>query len=320
MKYIVGAYATAPSTLTWDENLESQYYHQLKAIDNIQGIEHPFMGKLHAFDDDWFLANIDTNWNFIFTSIPGVMKNLTHNPHFGIASTNEDGRKAAIEFYQQARLAILKLNKHLDKQAVSYIKIHTAPKISAKVSSSKQALQASLETLLSWDWCGAKLIIEHCDAYIAGQVPEKGFLTLEDEITAIQYVNKKLNSDIGISINWGRSAIETRNAEGPLIHIKQAYQSGLLKGIIFSGASNEAGPYGEFKDTHMPPAQAFKIPSYAKGSLLTIEQIEKSLQHCDCEQLDFIGGKISISPNNASVDERVSYIKSLTTLIDKAVI
>jgi hypothetical protein len=320
MEYIIGAYATAPSTEKWHQGLEIQYYQALKAIDNIAGLEHPFTGKLHPYDDDWFLDNIDKNWQFVFTSIPGVMGNLAKNPHFGIASTNEEGRQAALAFYQQAQQAILKLNSHLDRQAVSFIKIHTAPKITGKARSSIQALQSSLETMQSWDWYGAKLVIEHCDAHIAGQEPEKGFMLLEDEIAAIQAINKKLNADIGISINWGRSAIETRSSTGPLLHIKQAYRSGLLKGIIFSGASGTEGPYGQWKDTHMPPAQAFNIPSYAEGSNLTIEQIEDSLQQCHYEQLDFIGGKISISPNKANVDKRVSYIKSLITLLDRVII
>ncbi|WP_286263179.1 DUF4862 family protein [Thalassotalea atypica] len=319
MSYIVGAYATAPSTFAWDENLESEYYEQLKSMDNIQGIEHPFVGKLHPFDDDWFLANIDSRWQFVFTSIPGVMANLAHNPHFGIASINEDGRQAAIEFYQQARLAIFKLNKHLGKHAVSHMKIHTAPTISAKTSSSKQALHTSLETILSWDWYGAKLLIEHCDAFIPEQSPEKGFLSLEDEIDTVTTINKKLSCNMGVSVNWGRSAIETRSVQGPIKHIKMAYQSKLLRGIIFSGASGEDTPYGQWKDSHMPPAKAFNIPHYAKNSLLTIEQIEKSLQHCDCDNLDFIGGKISLSPNTATVSERVSYIQSLLTLLDKAI-
>lgn len=320
MEYIIGAYATAPSTEQWHQELETQYYQALKSLDSVIGLEHPFVGKLHPFDDEWFLENIDKNWQFVFTSIPGVMGNIAKNPHFGIASTNEQGRQAALAFYQQAQQAIFKLNNHLDKQAVSFIKIHTAPKITAKTRSSIEALQSSLETMQSWDWCGAKLVIEHCDAHIAGQEAEKGFMLLEDEITAIKHVNNKLNSDIGISINWGRSAIETRSSTGPLLHIKQAYRSKLLKGIIFSGASGVEGPYGQWKDTHMPPEQAFNIPSFAEGSYLTIEQIENSLQQCHYEQLDFIGGKISISPNQATVAKRISYINSLITLLDKVII
>jgi len=316
MEYMIGAYATAPSTLKWDQALETNYYQELKSQCNIIGLEHPFVGKLHPYDDEWFLENIDENWQFIFTSIPGVMGQLARNPHFGIASTNEAGRQAALAFYQQAQQAIFKLNNHLKKEAVSFLKIHTAPKITENTESSIQALQRSLETMQSWNWYGAKLVIEHCDAYILGQEAEKGFMLLEDEITAVKLVNSKLNSDVGISINWGRSAIETRDTNGPLQHIKQAYLNGLLKGIIFSGTSDIDGPYGQWKDTHMPPAQAIYIPSYAENSLLTMEQIEKSMQQCDYQKLDFIGGKISLSPNQASVNQRISYIKSLITLLD----
>jgi hypothetical protein len=320
MKYIIGAYATAPSTEQWHQELETQYYQQLKSQDSISGIEHPFVGRLHPYDDDWFLKNINPDWQFVFTSIPGVMGCMAKNPHFGIASTNEEGRQAALAFYQRAQQAIFKLNSHLDRQAVSFIKIHTAPKITPSTHSSIEALQTSLATMQSWDWYGAKLVIEHCDAHIDGQEAEKGFMSLADEITAIKHVNNMHNSDIGISINWGRSAIETRSSTGPLLHIKQAYGCGLLKGIIFSGASGIEGPYGQWKDTHMPPAQAFNIPSFAQGSHLTIEQIERSLQQCDYSQLDFIGGKISISPNQASVDKRVCYINSLITLLDKVIL
>tara|TARA_R110002167_G_scaffold91458_1_gene245992 strand:- start:31861 stop:32844 length:984 start_codon:yes stop_codon:yes gene_type:complete len=318
MKYIVGAYATAPSTVAWDKYLESEYYQQLKMANNIKGIEHPFVGTLHPYDDTWFLANVDPNWQFIFTSIPGVMANLGTNPHFGIASNDIAGRLAALDFYQQARQAIIQLNQHLARPAVSHIKIHTAPKISATVSSSPQALEASLLTMQSWDWQEAKLVIEHCDAFIPEQAAEKGFLLLEDEIATVTKVNSALNADIGISINWGRSAIETQSVRGPLEHIKMAYQSKLLKGIIFSGASAKDTPYGQWKDSHMPPAYALNIPHFADDSLLTFEQIEKSLQQCNSEALDFIGGKISLRPNNASVADRSSYIQSLLTLLDKA--
>lgn len=316
MEYMIGAYATAPSTQLWDKELETIYYQELKSQYKIIGLEHPFVGRLHPFDDEWFLKNIDCNWQFIFTSIPGVMGQLARDPHFGIASTNEAGRQSALAFYQKAQQAIVKLNSYLKKEAVSHVKIHTAPKITTHTQSSIQALITSLETMQSWNWYGAKLVIEHCDAYIPGQEAEKGFMRLEDEIKAVKQVNSKLNSDIGISINWGRSAIEARNTNGPLQHIKQAYLNGVLKGIIFSGTSDVDGPYGQWKDTHMPPAQALFLPCYAENSLLTMEQMKKSIQQCDYQQLDYIGAKISLSPNEASVAQRIAYIKSITALLD----
>lgn len=211
MKYFIGAYATAPSTNGWNSALETEYYKQLKTINSIKGLEHPFIGTLHPHDDNWFLNNIDRKWEFIFTSIPGVMGQLAVNPYFGIASDNEDGRQAALSFYRKASQAIIRLNEHLQKEAVTHIKVHTAPTISNLTSSSKDALKQSLEEMQSWDWQGAKIVVEHCDAYIKEQPAEKGFMKLEDEIATIIAVNGLHNSDIGISINWGRSAIEARS-------------------------------------------------------------------------------------------------------------
>ncbi|QDF68242.1 DUF4862 family protein [Shewanella sp. SNU WT4] len=318
MKYIIGAYASAPSGVSWNKELETEYYQQLKSQDNIGGIEHPFTGTLHPFDDEWFLNNIDKDWQFVFTSIPGVMAQLAKNPHFGIASTNEAGRQAAIAFYQQAQVAIKKLNDHLGRQAVSAIMIHTAPKITEASQSSIAALEASLTSLQSSNWHGAKLVIEHCDAYVAGQAPAKGFMRLEDEITAITNVNKALNGDIGICINWGRSAIETRSTTGPLQHIELAKKANLLTGLMFSGASDYAGPYGQWQDTHMPPAQALGIKDYAEHSLLTLEQIRQCIALSTPSTLGFLGAKISLRPNQACVEQRVSYVNGLTHLMQSA--
>lgn len=130
--------------------------------------------------------------------------------------------------------------------------------------------------------------------------------------------DKKLESDIGLSINWGRSAIEARSCSGPIEHIKKAAKENLLRGIIFSGAPAQESPYGVWKDSHMPPAQSFNIPSYAQKSLLTVEENKKCFDNCNAQQLAFIGGKISVRPNDISVEQRVSYNKSLLTLLDKS--
>jgi hypothetical protein len=323
VKYIVGAYATAPSTVAWDENLETQYFKALADINYIKGIEHPFTGKLHNVNDNWFLQNISPDWEFVFTSIPGVMNQLANNPHFGIASDEESGRTQAIAFYQKARDAIQQLNRHLGRQAVTHIKIHTAPRKTIGTSSSIRSLNHSLLTMQAWDWHGAKLVIEHCDAYIQNQPSEKGFLTIEEELQALTTINECIVDDvnkIGISINWGRSAIEARSAAGPIKHVKLAYESNLLTGIIFSGTSDQDTPYGKWKDSPMPPSQSFDIPNYAEGSLLTFENIKTTLQQCKPNQLDFIGGKISIMPNHASVNERISYIVGLLTQVNNAII
>lgn len=317
MKYIVGAYATAPSTVEWSPEIESQYYRSLSDMSNVKGIEHPFINGLHNIDDEWFLQNIDPAWEFIFTTIPGVMKKLNNNNVFGIASTNKQGRLEAIEFYSKVRKAVSVLNQHLNRKAVSFVKIHTSP-VAREGHSSIEPLKRSLKILSSWDWEGAKLVIEHCDAYIEGQAYEKGFMTLDDEISAILEVNAEINEKIGISINWGRSAIEARSTSGPIEHIKKASNKGLLRGIIFSGASKVEEPFGTWKDSHVPPSNSCNSKYYEDTSLLNLTEIQRSLASTKGSNLKFIGGKISIKSESLNVEERVAYNKNLLDLISLA--
>jgi hypothetical protein len=160
MQYTVGAYAASPNHSGWDPALETAFYTELKKLPNLKGLEHPFLGALHQHDDDWFLANIDPTWDYVFTCIPGVMNALGQNPLFGIASDDEAGRRAALAFMQQACAAIGKLNTHLKRQAVTAIQIQTAP-ARHKAASSSAALKASLQAMLQWDWHGARIVIEH---------------------------------------------------------------------------------------------------------------------------------------------------------------
>ncbi len=316
-KLIVGAYATAPSTLGWDKAKETSYYRALGEHPLVGGIEHPFTGRLHPHDELWFAENIASDWQVVFTTIPGVMARLSNNPKFGIASTDALGRDEALAFYQSARQAICKLNAHKGHQVVTHIQLHSAP-VNTANNASRQALMDSLTELSTWDWDGTKLVIEHCDAFNSEQLPQKGFLSLTDEIAAISQVNQQQGCDIGLSINWGRSAIEGLSIETPIEHIRQAKDAGLLTGLIFSGACDDpSSPYGLWQDAHMPPAFDSSIEHYAPESLMSAQQISRSVQAAN-NDLGFIGGKISVRPNNLTIEQRVQYNTSLLALINRA--
>lgn len=316
MKYFVGAYASSPNVVTWDTELESRYYNELKTIKNIGGLEHPFAGKLHSKDDDWFLANIDPEWEFVFTCIPGIMGAIGKNPNFGIASDNEAGRKEALAFIKQARDAIEKLNTHSKKKVVRAIQIQTSP--NKKVAqSSKESLQSSLEEMLSWDWQGAQIVIEHCDAYVEGQDPSKGFLTLSDEIETLKLVNEKTEANLGIVINWGRSAIETRSAEGALEHIKQAKAAGVLSGLMFSGASDKDTAFGAWSDSHMPQQGRNDESLGEPLSLLTVQEMHSCLQAADAKSLSILGVKFGFRPRETSLEDRVACNKEALAIVDE---
>jgi len=251
----------------WDAELETRYYDTIKSLGYIKGLEHPFGGSLHNRDDDWFLANIDPNWEFVFTCIPGVMGAIGKNPNFGIASDDEAGRQDSLVFMQKARDAIAKLNAHAGKEVVRAIQIHTSPN-KAKAGSSKESLTKSLIEMLSWDWQGAKLVIEHCDAYVEGQDPSKGFLKIEDEIDACLKAKIETGKSVGITINWGRSAIEARSASGVIKHIQAAKAAGLLSGL-----------------THMPPQALSAKGAGEPASLLTADIMKECIKIAEPESL-----------------------------------
>ena len=318
MNYFVGSYATSPAWERWDAEAEHAYFSQLKALKNVQGLEHPFTGSLHPHDDDWFIANVSPDWQFVFTCVPGTMGALGKNPRFGIASDDEAGRQEALAFMQKACDAIGKLNKGLGRKAVKAIEIQTAPDRS-KAEGSAKSLQASLETMLSWDWHGADIVIEHCDALVPEHEHAKGFLSLDDEIAVLNELNASKNANLGLLINWGRSAIESMSTEGVLAHIKHVKNHGLLKGLMFSGVTDQESPYGIWKDTHMPASKNSTVEFGAEHSLLTEEEIHRSLAACGdaLTENSIVGIKLGIRPKDAPLEPRVGYNQSALAMIDR---
>ncbi|HBN90688.1 DUF4862 family protein, partial [Rheinheimera aquimaris] len=248
MKYYIGAYAASPNQTGWDPQLETAYYDELKQLPNIKGLEHPFLGKLHGHDDSWFLANIAPQWDYVFTCIPGIMNALGRNPQFGLASCDSAGRQEALDFMQQACNAVAKLNSHVGRQAVKAVMLQTAP-ARDQAAASADALYQSLSTMQQWDWQGAQLLIEHCDAYVPAHAPSKGFLSLSDEIAVLTRLNTVSDQahKMGIVINWGRSVFETRRPDGALEHIMAVQAAGLLSGLMFSGVSDQDTEYGAWR-------------------------------------------------------------------------
>lgn len=319
MTYYLGAYAASPNHSGWDPELETVFYNELKALPNIKGLEHPFIGSLHQYDDDWFLANIHPKWQFVFTCIPGIMNALAHNPLFGLASDDLAGRQEALNFMQQACTAIGKLNAHVGQQVVTAIQIQTAP-ARHKAASSKASLLTSLETMLGWDWHGAKIVIEHCDAYVGTHLPSKGFLALHDELAILQQLNDALPAErqLGIVINWGRSVFETRTVAGAVQHIKAAKMAGLLSGVMFSGVSDQDSEYGAWRDSHQPPQQSELIKHGEPGSWMSEAAMHECLAACDKpETLQILGAKIGIRPLNATIKQRIAVIHETLAILDR---
>lgn len=297
LKFIVGAYATAPSLgVKKNKKLETQYYEQIQSIDHMRGLEIPFWGDdLHCFGSNFLLGLIRPNWENVLSCIAGTMEGLSKNEKFGIASDDERGRKAAVSMHKRANQLLHKMNDRYGRQSVIAVELATGPTIPVEgVSTSKESLLHSMEEILSWDWAGAKIVIEHCDATKEGEPIVKGFQKLDQEIEVLQSLAS--DHEVGILINWARSAIEGRSSQTPVEHLKITTQFNLLSGLIFSGTSSADELYGSWNDNHMPFAQAFDVKHFEENSLLTQDAVQNSLAAVDLEKLDYIGVKLLRMP------------------------
>lgn len=305
-KFIVGAYVSSISLRGWDEKDETLFYQHLKNRPAISGIEHPFYGRLHRYDDDWFLKNIHPDWDFVFTTLPGTVDLIKNNPAFGLASQDVPQRQAALEFIFEANRAVQKLNNHTKRSSVLAVQVHSGP----AQNSSKEAFADSLAIICSWDWGGGEVLVEHCDAFRKDGSHAKGFLKLEDEIWAIQKVKKQNpKTPLAAMLNWGRSVIEGRATTHVLNQIEQLKKENLLKGFIFSGTTNA------FADKHTPAPTPHQGKIDYADSLMTKEEIGKTLKALPLSDLNFLGFKIMPTPIPKNCEESLVYIDHMINML-----
>ena len=187
------------------------------------------------------------------------------------------------------------------------------------MKSSSNSLKKSLSEIASWNWFGAKLVIEHCDSG-REKNPVKGFLSLDEEIKAILDVNKELNHPIGLTINWARSAIEKRNKIGPIEHVRKAYENNILQGVMFSGTSPKSELYGNWSDLHLPIAKEDDIEYFEKDSLMNFKNIKDTLKECDIDKLSYIGVKVLAMPiEDSSIEKRIGINRDTLKVLNKII-
>lgn len=308
MKLHVSSYAASSPLEPWDRAAEAGLFAAFARWD-LAGLELPFYGRLHRHDDAWLIGRLRPEWRFILTLAPGTMDRLKDNKHFGLASADQDGRERALEFTQSACRAVDLLHKNLGRPAVVAVNLHSAPRLGGTgAQSSLEAFADSLTRLRRMDWHGAELLVEHCDAARPGQAADKGFLSLEDECAAIQFSEGPTRARV--MINWARSAIEKRSADGPLEHVRRAKQARLLGGLFFSGCTREHPEYGAWKDLHAP------FSTSCPASLLTPEAATASL--LEAGQVDYLGVKIMPMPYALGTPERLALVRGALDAVASA--
>jgi len=286
MELYAGAYAAITKQLA---AVADEYYRLLAADPLVGGLEEPWTGA----------PLVDRGWPVLVTTIPGTMDALAADPSFGLASLDPSWRRAAIADASSVRDEVLRLNDARGSRVVRAVELHSAPHASGSPGGGA-LLADSLTEIAGWDWDGADLLVEHCDAAIEGQPAAKGFLSLAEEIDALRGL------PVGLVINWGRSAIELRDPDRVVEHLTLARDAGLLRGLIFSGAADSDGDgVAAWADQHLPVAREGGVGG-EQLSLLTGERMRAALAAAG--DLDYLGLKVGWRGGDATAAERAALV------------
>ncbi|MBI2787865.1 MAG: DUF4862 family protein [Elusimicrobia bacterium] len=297
MKIHVGAYAASAGL---EEADEAALYAGLADMD-LAGLEQPFFGTLHRRDEGWLIGQIRPEWSLILTTLPGTMDRLAGDRRFGLASADPDARQRAIDYVESARRAVEKLHRALGRRAVRAVMVHSAPRLDgSRAKRSLDGFAEALSDLRDRDWQGATLLVEHCDAAVPGLEPDKGFLSIEDDVLAAKLSGGR--TPVAVAINWGRSAVETRSADGPLEHIARAVQADLLGALVFSGATSAHPDYGAWRDSHVP------FSTTVPESILTPAAAKAAL--AEAGPCPLLGLKLQTKPASLPVPQRLAVLQA----------
>jgi hypothetical protein len=292
---IVGAYPAQP-----EGPQQRRFFEELADIPAIRGLELPY----RAWGAEPWPAGAPADWSAVVTAVPGTMQRIGLDKGFGLASTEREGRRAAVDFTAGIRSYVAGLRD--DGRRVEAVALHSAP----SGQGAPEAFAESLGEILGWDWRGATIVVEHCDAQRPAQDPEKGFLEFHDETEIVRSLRGQ-GQDIGILVNWARSVIETRQSQTAVEHLAHARQAGVLSGLMFSGCSPEATEFGyPWIDAHLPAVEVAGAPA---SSLLTGPEIARCLR--EAADSPIIGLKIGLSRDAVSASERAARVRQMCDLI-----
>lgn len=234
----------------------------------------------------------------VITAIPHTMATMAADPQCGLASPDAGGRQRALAQWRDLRARVAAL---VDRFDVAGVEVHSAPR-----GADRESFLASVAELASWDWCGAPLIIEHCDAAQPNFPVEKGFLDFRDEL---EIATRPWPTPVRLGVNWARSVLETRRADTALEHVRLARDVDALGAVFFSSVSPVETEFGyPWIDAHLPMQGVLGAPA---GTLLDDEAIRDCLVAADGQGL--LGVKVGVA---GGVSERDS-ISRVLSAVDK---
>jgi Domain of unknown function (DUF4862) len=302
---VVGGYAAAPQALR--ERLE--FFRGILADPRVDGLEIPFGSAGYARDASWLWEEVAAGSAHVLTLVAATMESLGERAGYGLASTNEGGRKAALALVARARELVARIAREGRVRIVA-VELQSAPgTCGMDVNGSAAALVSSLAEIAGWEWCGAAVALEHCDAQRADGSRAKGFLPLAIELAAVADAGADAPTRLGVSLNWGRSVIERQSTEGAVEHVRLVRDAGLLVGQLFSGACATASSFGPaWSDAHAP-MRTVTTEDGEPSSLLGPDEISAARTAAG-GGLVFDGVKVSVRPESASTGQRLATVRA----------
>jgi hypothetical protein len=253
--------------------------------------------------DEWLFRHTPGDWQMVVTAVMETMRRRSTNGAFGLASADEEQRKACVEYYRHLLRKIDAINTRFPGKIIA-LEMQAAPQAgNPSVEQATAAFSRSVREITSWDW-SCDLVLEHCDA-MTSPAPRKGFLPLAQVLEVVK------ETDISVCINWARSAIEGRNTTLPPEHVKAALEAGKLGALMFSGTSVR-GAYGEWQDLHAP------FSPFCADSLMTTEQVKALFTAASAATLKFSGIKLLEINANANVSHRIAILRDGISEMKKA--
>jgi hypothetical protein len=311
---LLGAYTVAPRDLHSDGGREERWYRRLFEEPAIGGLQLRFDATLHPAGVGRLAALVAPPWQSTVTDLPGMLAALGRDPRYGLASIDDEGRRAAIVQVRTMLEEISRLRELAGPRSVTAVELHSAPLVRSGASSPARFVD-SLDEIGSWEWNGVTLAVEHLEADGVGQPSGKGCLSLDEETAAVHQASGRSGRFLGQSLNWGRAAIETRDADGPRRQLRALRHAGTLVGLVFSGASPEPTPFGgAWEDVHLPVRG--EGPGEEPESLLTGERIAACLAVAG--PLRFLGAKAGAPAGAESMAERLASPLATLRAVDAA--
>ncbi|NLI85846.1 MAG: DUF4862 family protein [Propionibacterium sp.] len=295
MKLFSSAYNTWPA----DNEGRLAFVTELAERDWVGGLELGYADSLA------WPAGAPADLPAIVSGVPGTTGHNATDPDFGLASPDEAGRQRALEWARGEALAVARLVA--EGHPIKAVQLHSAP--TGKADAAKFA--DSLIELAGLDWGGIPLWVEHCDAHVDGQAPQKGYLSLDEEIAVLKQVSAAVPQvSWGLVINWARSAIEGRSAQTPLEHIKTAAASGWLRHVGFSSCADSENAWGgPWADQHVPLAGTAAAP---EGSLLGAAEVAAAIAAAGDVSY---GLKIALRPKDMPGEQKLAALDENAALI-----